>query len=298
MSRSASVAPTLLHRFSRDELPPHGGFVLWNPGGAGRLRTLCGPFSVTPPDPVLDLTRQELVVVLDDVPLIRRQATECPTCAQLLQVGCGSAEMARRYAEAINRISVGDVLGEATGWIETLRPILQLLPAGVVLLTLDDYYPTDGEGRFFWTAFNRLTDCDALRSHFHPAERPLFLAPTQPAGVFRPEAQAAAEQSYATRPGLALHLDGCVSALLDGHHRALCAARHGAHFPCITMRGLFWPEQQLGANRCPLPPSVRQYLDRDASPWYASVGATGDRSPRLSGDGGRRGQFAGRCPAG
>lgn len=221
----------------RSQTWPRGGCTVSNPGGAGRLRTLCGLYSVLPPGPGA-LARREAILVLDDVPLMRRQESGCPTCLQVLQVGCGSPERARVFAEAIGRISVEDVLSGKEDWAAALLPIVSLLPRGDYRLTLDDYFPTDGAGRFFWTAFPRLAECEAL-SHcvaVHP--RPAFLAPTQPPRVFRRDALARAEQSFPTRPGLALHLSNWGSALLDGHHRASCAARRGAALPCITIAPL------------------------------------------------------------
>lgn len=64
---------------------------------------------------------------------------------------------------------------------------------------------------------------------------PAFLAPTQSTAKFDQARFDSARLSFRERPGLALYLQGRLSALLDGHHRATCAAMHGERFRALTI---------------------------------------------------------------
>ncbi len=229
----------VIDRVGNQTHPPHGGWLVWNPIGENRLRTECGPINV-PYRFSGGLTRREVFLTLDDVPLIRRQATGCPTCEQLLQVGCGSAELAATFAEAINQLTIDIVRGEDADWLTAMTPLFRLLPRGVYLVSLDEYFPTDGQGRFFWNQFQSLESFPALSACIDLSDRPCFLAPTQPTNKFQRSSFTQAQRDYRTKPGLALKLDCKVSALLDGHHRALYAALNRERVSCLTLSREYW----------------------------------------------------------
>ncbi|MDA0834981.1 MAG: hypothetical protein O2955_18830 [Planctomycetota bacterium] len=180
-------------------------------------------------------TFHDFILLLDETPLIRQQATDCPTCEQLLQVGCGRPELAAEFANAINRLTVDEIGSASSDWVQVLFPVISLLSRGLYLITVDEYIPTDGDGNFFWGAFQSIRRCSALSRCVDVTQRPVFLAPTQPTSCFQHASLSRAQQEFPQKPGLTLQLSGKISALLDGHHRALCAALQHAMFPCITI---------------------------------------------------------------
>jgi hypothetical protein len=175
---------------------------------------------------------------LDDIPLVRWHSTECPTCEQILMPIAPSRHELTEMAASVNSVTRSSLESESRDWVSALAPVLKLLGSGFYLLTPDHYYPTDGEGRLFWTAGYESHDCRALRSHWDTADTPTFLIGTQPAGCFSTVRFQSARTSYETRPGIALHLFGRLSALLDGHHRALAAAATRDTFLCVTISGV------------------------------------------------------------
>jgi hypothetical protein len=212
------------------KVPRRFGVLVASPGGTGRLRIDCGPFGVTPPG-YRDSRHREEVLVLDDQPLIRVQGTECPTCPRLLQAGLGMA--ASRDLARLMDITVDSWELDPFECARRLEPILQLLPPANYRISLEDHAPTDGEGHLFWRTSPQPEDSMALR-WISDAE-PCFLTATQSTTKFNPAAWERAKQTFRTHPLLALELGGGMSAVLDGHHRALAVANAGALMPALVV---------------------------------------------------------------
>ena len=237
----------LLQTREPDGANPYHSHLVRNLNGMARLQTLLGP-----PDIEIGsgyLHRRETILVLDDEPLLRRHTTECPTCEQLLQAGCRSPAAARQFADAINALTIDQVAGPDATWLSALEPIFDLLPTDNYVVGLRQLFPTDGEGHFFWSRFNRLTSCWGLSAVLETCvPRATFLAPTQSTAAFRPDSLARIAAGTNQTPALGLALDGWMAALLDGHHRALHAA--------LSQRPLF--TLTIAATYSLSPPEIRQ----------------------------------------
>ena len=124
------------------------------------------------------------------------------------------------------------------GVIQKALPLINLLAKGIYHFKVENYYPTDGEGNFFWMPLTRqrVYDC-ATYSHIYsgPAR---FLAPTQPVTAFnqaRVEEYRRRIQNGEQVGGIAYKYINRLSFLLDGHHRAVAAMLEGVDFPCLTI---------------------------------------------------------------
>ncbi len=90
--------------------------------------------------------------------------------------------------------------------------------------------------------------------------RPRFLVPTQPVSSFRGNALARAEQEFEEKPGIALELPGAMAALLDGHHRALAAARAGRPFSCLTISPYYPADWNKRDSELKVPRNLRKLV--------------------------------------
>ena len=217
---------------------------------------------------------QELVdrfVMLHDMPLAFWQATDCGTCAKLIQAGFDGAEEVSRQVQLIQSLTIDVLQQPASTWIDRLMGILELFPRGFYYLTLLDYSPTDGNGNFFWDVFQVERTWYALTQGRMPNETypdpyqnrpPCFLAPSQSPTNFSYESLNRAKDSYNTHPGLALELRQQGALLLDGHHRATAAALAGKPFACLTIvsMGEFSPGMIHFNESISIPKPFRHWL--------------------------------------
>ncbi|MBO6230393.1 MAG: hypothetical protein J6O50_07480 [Ruminiclostridium sp.] len=129
---------------------------------------------------------------------------------------------------------------------KAVMPVLELLPNGLYVVHIGKVYPTDGAGNFFWDAFtvkheimgsapyNALISSDKCFS-------PPFIVPTQSfAGYTEAAVGAAAEKLVSGKKlgGIAFHLSGMFSALLEGHINAAACAANNYDFNCIIIEPL------------------------------------------------------------
>lgn len=247
-------------------------------GGTGKLRMAAYPAAVAEPPREIDY---RAALFLGDCTLVRVQSNGCPTCESLLAAGYGLPEDSPELQvarEALSRRYEG--LEDA---LERLKPLLGLLPTGIYVLSHSKYYPTDGDGRFFWDAPQELTYCKAT-AEIYDCETyrslpcfPCFLFPTQGTEKFDPD-----RVEYYRRliragelppPVLAYALWGYMSALLDGHHRACACALEGVCVPCLTVsrpgqiwrervRHIVWPDGSEAATASLLSPRQLRLLNQ------------------------------------
>lgn len=151
---------------------------------------------------------------------------------------------------------------ELVEYLDRLKPVLGLLCSGLYVLSYSEYCPTDGEGHFFWDMQNDYRYYQATAQIYDSSNYrvlpnfPYYLCPTQPSEKF----DEARMEYYRRRiregagvePALAYHMEGSVSALLDGHHRAAACTLEGIHLPCLTISEPMCcrrPDAALGAGK-------------------------------------------------
>ncbi len=241
--------------------------------GSGKLRIVWYQYG--------DHGESRSALLLGDTPLLQIQSSGCPTCESLLAAGYGLPEdsaQLRAARAALDRPYAG--LEEA---LERLRPLLGLLPSGVYVLSHSLYYPTDGDGRFFWDVPSDLSPCRATAEYYDTQQYttlpcfPCFLYPTQGADKYDPRRtghyRRMLQGGETPAPALAYALWGYVSVLLDGHHRACACALEGARLPCLTISRpvcfrregvphILWPDGSGAPVDKLLPPAQRALLNR------------------------------------
>lgn len=182
-------------------------------------------------------------LLLGKTPLIQIQSSGCPTCESLLAAGYGLPEegtAVKAMRDSMDRPYAG--LDDA---LERLYPLLALLQSGAYILTYSQYSPTDGDGHFFWDVPEKLTAHQAtaqyydIETHQVLPSFPCFLYPTQ--GAHKYDAgrvayyRALIREKCPLPPVLTYSLEGYMSLMLDGHHRASACALEGARVPTLTI---------------------------------------------------------------
>ena len=195
------------------------------------------------------------MLMIGDEPALLTGVKEgaCFTCYRYF-VKAGPAHLPSMEALESLRHATDNVEGGELGVIQKALPLINILAKGMYHFKLENYYPTDGKGNFFWMPLNRqrVYDC-ATYSHIYsgPAR---FLAPTQPVTAFNP----ARVEEYRRRiqkgeqvGGIAYKYINHLSFLLDGHHRAAAAMLEGIDFLCLTI-DLFdrWHIEEDGKTMC------------------------------------------------
>lgn len=162
---------------------------------------------------------------------------DCPTCNQLLRAGHYPSHQHSEYLEKITKLDKARINSNSIEWLQDLAPFLNLFEPNFYFISLNPYSPTDGNGRFFWDAFSVMEHSRVLEQAalYNQVERPQFLLPTQAKSQFDRQRYENALACMDLYPGIAYHIIGTVSALLDGHHRATAAAKRQTTFDCITI---------------------------------------------------------------
>lgn len=131
--------------------------------------------------------------------------------------------------------------------INSIREILGLLEDGIYALYYSEYYPTDGNGNFFWGAYNVPHDvhgtAEMNRIIKNNVFKPSFLIPTQPLNYYSPKSKAALENKVKRRPvhGIVYHVSGFHSMLLKGHHGAVACVDGDVPFRCLVIEKIWIP---------------------------------------------------------
>lgn len=168
-----------------------------------------------------------LSLMLGDKPLFQLLGGEyfCPTCEKILRSGYSLNQPEQFRIEKINeskdKVSFSEIL-------EELYPLLGLLSSGYYTVWDTSLYPTDGNGHLFWEVPNEMVPlpgtceyyyggCEYADPHTH------FMVGTQPRESYNAERV----EYYRGHPGarvIAYFMEGYMTALLDGHHKAFAAA--------------------------------------------------------------------------
>ncbi len=129
---------------------------------------------------------------------------------------------------------------------KAVLPVLELLANGLYVVHVAKVYPTDGAGNFFWEAFTVKHEVFGS-APFNPVigegkcYSPPFIVPTQSfSGYTEAAVGAAAEKLVSGRKigGIAYHISGMFSALLEGHINAAACLANSYDFNCIIIEPL------------------------------------------------------------
>lgn len=124
-----------------------------------------------------------------------------------------------------------------------IRPVLEMMSSGLYVIHLEKMLPTDGCSGFFWNSFCTKHEypCSSTLIRNIGAEKgfsPCFLVPTENYGNYsESRMQISVEKAKAgfRLGGIAYHLTGMYSALLDGHSNALASLLTDNEFYCILI---------------------------------------------------------------
>ena len=129
---------------------------------------------------------------------------------------------------------------------KAILPIVEMLANGLYVIHVAKVYPTDGAGNFFWDAFTVKHEIFGS-APYNPVigegkcYSPPFLVPTQTFAGYTESGVSAASEKLANGKklgGIAYHLSGMFSALLEGHTNAAACVATGTDFNCIIIEPL------------------------------------------------------------
>jgi hypothetical protein len=208
---------------------PYGSCFIFSGGGQGRIRMVSERNTMND-DYIGWLT-------VNGVPILSwRMENGCPTCEQILQSGNNAfdTQTALRQIHGVD----DEYLADNPDWYEAYYPLLGLFDPGIYFMSVNEYYPTDGEGNLFWGSYEQPRTAAAVT--FGSSPHPCFLIATQVSEKYSRDRHERGKETFKTSPGIAYHLDGYLSVLLDGHHRALAAAEASEPFICVTISRALW----------------------------------------------------------
>lgn len=185
-----------------------------------------------------------LVLSLGDQPLMQLQGNEyfCPTCEKILKSAYGP-EQSESFRAQMHGLNHNEDFVEL---VKSMTPFWELLSNGCYILLDTKLYPTDGNGHLFWSVPN--LDCTLPGTciyYYGDCEwgncRPYFTITTQAYKTLNPD-RVKYYEKYPQGRALAYHMDGYMTALIDGHHKAMAAAKTHQMvnalviIPCYTIR--------------------------------------------------------------
>lgn len=139
-------------------------------------------------------------------------------------------------------------LNSASGSVvSSIREILALLEDGVYAIYFSEYYPTDGNGVFFWGGYNipHVIHGTAERNRLinNNVFKPCFLIPSRPLDYYSPKTKVMVEENVKRNSvhGIAYHISGFHSVLLKGHHEAVACTEQDIPFRCLVIEKIFTP---------------------------------------------------------
>ncbi|MDE6567218.1 MAG: hypothetical protein K2K70_05750 [Lachnospiraceae bacterium] len=168
-----------------------------------------------------------LILSLGNQPLMQLQGAEyfCPTCEKILKSAYGleQSEILREQMQGLNHNE------DFVELVKSMMPFWELLSDGCYILLDTKLYPTDGNGHLFWNVPN--LDCTLPGTCIYCYRgcewgncRPHFTTATQAYKKMNPDRVEYYEKHPQGR-ALAYHMDGYMTALIDGHHKTMAAAK-------------------------------------------------------------------------
>jgi len=129
---------------------------------------------------------------------------------------------------------------------KSLHPVFELLSEGIYVCHESKMIPSDGSGTFFWTAYAIRRELAGSANYNRTMGKesnytPCFLLPTTGFNEFS-EAKVRTQREKMKQGkrigGLAYHVSGMFSALLDGHHSSAACLLTDTDFRCIVIEPL------------------------------------------------------------
>lgn len=163
-------------------------------------------------------------LMFGEIPLLQFQGSEyfCPTCEKIVRSGYG-LKPGMFHAGMLNceNVSFDNALRE-------IVPVLGLLRDHYYVILDTKLYPTDGNGHLFWAVPDSGQPMPGSCLYYigdgeWGKLRPHFTIATQPMNYLNRERV----EYYRTHPNcraIAYYMDGYMTALIDGHHKAMAAA--------------------------------------------------------------------------
>lgn len=153
-----------------------------------------------------------------------------------------AADIHTVMTDTLNRINRGDSLENG------MRDLFMLLSDGVYTVYTSEYYPTDGNGTFFWGAYNIPHEVHGTAQYNRTIGkdkpyRPCFLLPGNTLDIYTTKKRATSDEAVKSRKyqGIVYHLAGLHSVLLKGHHGAVSCVAADIPFRCAVIEKLSDP---------------------------------------------------------
>lgn len=128
-----------------------------------------------------------------------------------------------------------------------LHDLFALLEDGVYTVYMNDYYPTDGNGIFFWGGYNISHEvrgtAERSRAIGDRTFKPCFLVPTEPLDYYTAKTRVSADDQVKHRrvQGIVYHLTGMYSVVLKGHHGSVCCVDKDIPYSCAVIEKITEP---------------------------------------------------------
>lgn len=138
-------------------------------------------------------------------------------------------------------------LNEGESLTNAMKDVFGLLADGVYAVYVSDYYPTDGNGIFFWGGYNISHEVRGTAEHIKTIGdktfKPCFLLPTQPMDYYTPRTKVGTDEQVKLRriQGIVYHVTGLFSALLKGHHGSVSCVDSNIPFRCAVIEKIADP---------------------------------------------------------
>jgi hypothetical protein len=154
---------------------------------------------------------------------------DCP--GELRSTVSGASDNYFTYCQTMNR---------------ALQPVLESLYPGLYVCHEARMVPGDGSGHFFWGAYGQRKEVIGSAQYNRVIGKngryiPCFLVPTLPITEYRDHKVEAQRKKIAAGKnvgGLAIHLSGMYSVLLNGHHSAAACLLEDKPFNCLLIEPL------------------------------------------------------------
>lgn len=194
-------------------------------------------------------------LMMGDTPLFQFQGDEyyCPTCEKIMKSGYNLEQSEEFYNQVINATKE-DVSFEAA--LESIKPLLGLLESKYYIVLDTSLYPTDGNGHLFWEIPNENKEMPGTCIYYFREKgltwgqlKPYFTAGTQPVNKLSEERVNYYYNKNGSSRAIAYYMDGYMTALLDGHHKAMAAALKGEKMNALVIISCFNSIKNMGEKK-------------------------------------------------